>query len=81
MYAEDGLFSLAEWHDSFVLWEVVKRAGVAAKSLSGAGARTNHPLVNGPLGAWFDHLKGRRKKRGKSDRFDLKVRRAEAYWQ
>lgn len=81
MYSEDRLFSLSEWHDSFVLWEVVKRAGVGAKSLSGAGDRTNHPLVNGPLSRWFDHAKGDRKKVGRTPKHERKIKDGAAYWQ
>ena len=80
MYRDDALFGLREWHDSYVLQQVVAQSGIVAKSLSGAGARTTHPLVNGPLGRWFDHLKGGRKLTGKSMPSDLKVARTEGYW-
>lgn len=80
MYTEDLLFALPEWHDSFVLEHVVKTLGMGAKSLSGAGRRTSHPLVNSELGQWFDHLKGPRKQEGRSRVGDLKVARQEAYW-
>jgi hypothetical protein len=39
-----------------------------------------HPLINSQWGAWLDHLKGGRKKLGRSKREDLKVHRTEAYW-
>lgn len=81
MYARDGLFELAEYHDSHVLQHVVRSAGIQARSLSGQGFETSHPLVNGPLGAWFDHAKGRRKAAGRTDKRELRVRRQEAYWQ
>jgi hypothetical protein len=80
MYLDDKLFDLAEWHDSYVLNHVVEKSGIQTKSLSGEGCRTMHPLVNGPLGRWFDHLKGDRKRRGKSTSADIKVRRTEDYW-
>jgi len=81
MYVDDALYSLAEYHDSFVLQQVVQREGAGAKSLSGDGRLTSHPLVNGPLGQWFDHLKGPRKREGRSRPGDLKVQRQEGYWQ
>lgn len=81
MYREDLLFTLREWHDSYVLQQVVTQAGVGAKSLSGPGRNTSHPLVNGPLGAWFDHLKGNRKREGRSPARDLRIARTEGYWQ
>ncbi|BAQ18324.1 hypothetical protein [Methyloceanibacter caenitepidi] len=81
MYADDGLFSLPEWHDSFVLEQVVKEAGVGMKSLSGEGRDTTHPMVNGLLGQWFDHAKGNRKKHGRSPKRDLVRPRPEQHWQ
>lgn len=80
MYADDELFALKEFHDSYVLEQVVKRAGVGTKSLSGEGHGTFHPLINGPLGKWFDHLKGDRKGLRRSHKADLRVRRDEAHW-
>lgn len=80
-YTGGALFKLPEWHDSYVLQQLVERSGVEIKSLSGARAwRTSHPFINGPLGAYMDHMKGPRKDAGKSKRTDLKVRRTEAYW-
>jgi hypothetical protein len=81
MYEDDKLFSLPEWTDCHVLEHIVKSTGVGIKSLSETGRRTSHPLVNGPLGAWLDHLKGPRKQEGKSRKTDMQVRRKEAYWQ
>lgn len=81
MYVEDKLFELKEWHDSYVLQQCVIQLDVPAMSLSGVnGFRTHHPLVNGPLGQWFDHLKGARKSKGKSLKMDMLVKRDEPYW-
>lgn len=80
MYAEDQLFALKEWHDSYVLQQCVIELGTPAVSLSGDGIRTHHPLVNGPLGQWFDHLKGKRKAIGKTPKIDVLVQRNEPYW-
>lgn len=80
MYSDDKLFSLKEWHDSYVLQVAVRLAGVEAKSLSGKFAKAGHPLINGPLGQWFDHLKGARKAAGRSKPLDLVTRRDEPYW-
>lgn len=82
MYSADHLFKLDQFHDSFVIWELVKQTGIGSKSLSGPiGKTTAHPLVNGPLGAWFDHLKGPRKTLAKTPQRDLKIKRTEAHWQ
>lgn len=84
LYRTDELFWLAEWHDSWAFDHIRKwmedRVGLRVASLSGAAESTGHPLVNGPLGARLDHLKGRRKQRGKSLPSDLKTQRTEAYW-
>ncbi|KEC73153.1 hypothetical protein RLPCCGM1_c1269 [Rhizobium leguminosarum bv. phaseoli CCGM1] len=81
MYSSDALYGLNEYHDSHVLQVVVEIERAAAKSLSGEGRTASHPLVNGPLGQWFDHLKGNRKREGRSPARDLKVPRQEGYWQ
>lgn len=80
MYADDGLFALAEFHDSFVLQCVVDGLGLPWASLSGRGRATGHPMINGPLGAWLDHAKGGRKRTGRSPRRDLVVPRTEPHW-
>lgn len=84
-YSSDALFALPEWHDSFVIDHVRAQREqlgmLRCTSLSGSGERTHHPLVNGPLGAKLDHLKGPRKDAGHSHGRDLKVSRPEPYWQ
>lgn len=82
LYAEDRLFQLDQTHDSFVWKYLVDSLALPTRNLSGAGERTMHPMVNGPLGKWFDHLKGpQRKAAGRTDRRDLRNKRTEAYWQ
>jgi hypothetical protein len=80
--AENGIFTLKEWHDSYVFDEVRKQCTLAeldwsSHLITGEG----HPLINSDWGAYLDHLKGSRKKRGRSEPGDLKVKRTEAYWQ
>jgi hypothetical protein len=90
--AEQGIFQLAEWHDSFVFDAVrakfpqMKQLDWAAhlhdlRPAPGMSSGEGHPLINSQWGAWLDHLKGGRKKLGRSKREDLKVIRSEAYWQ
>ena len=85
--ADKGIFTLEEWHDSFVFDVVLKRhrqsfpqspiKDFSGHLISGEG----HPLINCELGAYFDHLKGdSRKQKGSSLLKDLKVKRAETYW-
>lgn len=80
LYRTDRLFELAEWHDSWAIEHVRQQTQINSASLSGDAETTGHPLVNGPLGACLDHLKGRRKSEGRSRESDLKHHRNEAYW-
>lgn len=89
--AENGIFTLAEWHDSFV-FDAVKNKFPNLKKLDwaeklndlrprpGMSSGEGHPLINSDWGAWLDHLKGDRKTLGRSKREDLKIQRTEAYW-
>jgi hypothetical protein len=79
--AENGIFQLDEWHDSFVFDAVRKLQPLTevdwSKDLiTGEG----HPLINSAWGAYLDHLKGKRKEYGKSLATDLVVDRHEGYW-
>jgi len=80
--AENGIFTLAEWHDSFVFDAVRKQCALNELDWSGhLITGEGHPLINCEWGAYLDHLKGARKDQGRSKRADLKVPRTEAYWQ
>jgi hypothetical protein len=89
--ADNGIFRLAEWHDSFVFDAVRNKfpqmrqrdwASHLYDLRPGAGNSQGegHPLINSEWGAWLDHLKGGRKNLGRSKPEDLKVKRTEAYW-
>ena len=88
--ADNGIFRLEEWHDSFVfghLLNIFKRTAPNVLDYSAEmylrEAKTGgggHPLINGPLGKFMDHMKGGRKKDGKSKRSDIMVNRTEDYW-
>lgn len=80
LYRSDQLFTLAEWHDSWAIEHIRRQLGILCVSLSGDAEDTGHPLVNGPLGAKLDHLKGKRKAEGRSRLSDLKTQRGEDYW-
>jgi hypothetical protein len=80
--AEQGIFTLAEWHDSFVFDAVRKHLPLVEVDWSGhLITGEGHPLINSDWGAYLDHLKGARKNTGRSPATDLKVQRTEAYWQ
>ena len=86
--ANNGIFKLEEWHDSYVFGELLKKykqfpSHDYSSEMYLREARTGgggHPLINGPLGKWIDHMKGVRKEEGKSRRKDLMVNRTEGYW-
>lgn len=80
--AENGIFTLDEWHDSFVFDAVRNKVPMneldwSKNLIKGEG----HPLINSAWGAYLDHLKGKRKEYGKSLITDLIVERKEGYWQ
>ena len=88
--AENGIFNLIEWHDSFVFGHVLQKYKLKDNNFydyseniynktakSGGGG---HPLINSILGNYFDHMKGARKNLGKSKRSDLITVRGEKYW-
>ena len=80
--AENGIFKLDEWHDSFVFDAVRQSTSLLELDWSGdLITGEGHPLINSKWGAYLDHLKGDRKSIGRSKPADLKVRRTEAYWQ
>ena len=82
--ADNGIFRMEEWHDSFVFNEVLKgmrHQYPDINDLSGHLVKgEGHPLINTELGAYFDHLKGDRKDQGISKRKDLFKLRDEEYW-
>lgn len=85
LYTSGTLFDeLSEWHDSFVFSSLVNQYAelgmLKVHSLSGKGAKTNHPLANGPLGAYFDHLKGKYKALKRSPQGALSSMRPEPHW-
>jgi hypothetical protein len=81
--AESGIFTLAEWHDSFVFDAVRKKLPMLHELnwSEGLVVGEGHPLINSEWGAYLDHLKGARKQLGRSKAKDLLVNRSEAYWQ
>lgn len=88
--ADNGIFKLDEWHDSFVFGKILNQltpidknfydysTGIYNKTAKTGGG--GHPLINSVLGNYFDHMKGARKTKGKSQKKDLISTRAESYW-
>ena len=88
--AENGIFLLDEWHDSYVFGKILNDMKFLHPNVldysaemylreakSGGGG---HPLINCVLGKWMDHMKGDRKNQGKSLKKDIMVNRSESYW-
>lgn len=79
--AENGIFTMKEWHDSFVFDVVRKSMSLVEHDWSGHLIQgEGHPLINSEWGAYLDHLKGNRKSQGRSKDKDLLVPRTEPYW-
>lgn len=90
--ADAGIFTLEEWHDSFVFGHILNRMKTTAPNVLDYSAEIylsntaktgggGHPLINSKLGRWMDHMKGDRKFEGKSKPKDLMFQRDEDYWQ
>jgi hypothetical protein len=88
--AENGIFKMEEWHDSYVFGHILHKMKITAPNILDYTAETvlqvaktgggGHPLINTKLGKWIDHLKGDRKRLGRSKKTDISVIRNETYW-
>lgn len=67
-YIQDTIFKLKEWHDSYV-FDVVRKEyenkGMINHNIT-PGFTRGHPFINCVLGEYMDHMKGPRKKVGRS---------------
>ena len=88
--ADNGIFTLPEWHDSYIFGHILNtmkkdfpsvldytEGTILQTAKTGGGG---HPLINTQLGAYIDHLKGARKDLKKSKKTDISVQRTEEYW-
>jgi len=85
MYRTDSLFDEVEFHDSYLFWVLQKKyteRGMKSFNISeGHPHRPGvHVFINSPLGAYMDHLKGKRKKDGHSKRTDIYIQHDNDYW-
>ena len=74
IYTSGEIFSLQEWHDSYI-WDHVRSEyedkKIKFKNISNKGYDHYHPFINSGLEEFFDHLKGpNRKKDGVSPEKD-----------
>jgi len=88
MYITDEIFSLREYHDSYV-WDHVRKIyqrnhGAQFYNLNPEGntkGLAGHPFINSELGLYLDHMKGDRKHRGHSKAKEVKLHSDHPYWQ
>jgi len=68
-YDKDKIFEFSAWHDC-IAFDYATKTMLSKRKIEladfGFGVRSSHPLVSGPLGKWFDHMKGNRKFVGES---------------
>ena len=86
LYNYETIFELDEWHDSFLFQHVVNEMSLDQnfKHASISGEHPNSPgvhvFINSPLGHYMDHLKGKRKKTGRSKASDIYYKQTAEYW-
>jgi hypothetical protein len=83
-YRQDTIFNLKEWHDSFV-FDVVRleyeSKGMVNQNIT-PGYVAGHPFINCVLGDYMDHMKGPRKKVGRSKKTERTIgAKTSAWWQ
>jgi hypothetical protein len=77
IYVTGKIFSLEQWHDSWI-WDYLRidferKYDVENRNISGEGYHSTHPFMLSGLQKYFDHLKGpERKKIGRSLPEDFK---------
>lgn len=64
LYEADEIFTLKEWHSAFAFDHARVTSKIAGHDMTPGG--DGHVWFQSPLGQWLDHLKGDRKKVGRS---------------
>lgn len=79
LYHTGEVFKLAEWHDSWVFdWLRNKKQ---TKTYAIPHKSSGHPFINSELGRYMDHMKGKRKDRGRSLPSEQHSNKKVPYWQ
>ena len=76
MYRTDALLDLPEWHDSYVFDYVRQKyetKGMVNHNIT-PGYHSGHPFINSLLGEYLDHMKGARKKHGRSRKYERHIK-------
>ena len=84
LYRKGIVFGMREWHDSYV-FDLVRfgfeqKFGVSNFDISCDVGHLSHVFINSDLGKYLDHMKGRRKDKGRSNEGDLSVDHGVSYW-
>lgn len=79
LYTTEQVFELAEWHDSWVFDWLRNKMVVLTHNIPHKSK--GHPFINSELGLYFDHLKGGRKKQGRSNPVEHISNSPAPYWQ
>jgi hypothetical protein len=77
LYFSGNVFTLQEWHDSWIFDYLRKRLNVTTFSIEHKSR--SHPFVNSVLGTVMDHLKGERKTTGTKQK-ELNINKELPYW-
>ncbi len=81
-YKDDSIYNLQAWTDCHTYdaarLKFDQRFWYNLSPEHAYGA--NHVFINGDLGTYMDHMKGKRKLNGKSNKGDLRNPRSEDYW-
>jgi len=80
LYANDGVFGMDEWHDSYVYDKVREYFKSSLNDYCIPSTERGHVFINSILGTVMDHLKGDRKDIGKSSLTELKTEHQHSYW-
>ena len=69
IYVTGKIFSLEQWHDSWI-WDYLrinfeKKYGIENRNISGEGYHSTHPFMLSGLQKYFDHLKGPERKKNR----------------
>jgi len=79
LYDSGEVFKLAEWHDSWVFDWLRNKLMIRAYPIPHRSK--GHPFINSELGKYMDHLKGKRKDKGRSYGAEQVVNAKLPYWQ
>ena len=82
LYNTGSIFNELEWHDSYLFWQILQRVAPndGVDIGKGAGVEGLHVFINSAIGDYIDHMKGKRKIKGKSSKSDLRYKKDQDYW-